>query len=215
MSWNKLMNKGLFVTFDGIDGCGKSTQLELAASFLKSRNIDCVVTREPGGTAISEKIRSILLSPENGEMCDKCEVLLYCAARAQHVNDVIAPAVARGSVVLCDRFAEATFAYQGSGRGMSIADLEMLNNFAVDGIIPALTFIFDIDIATARERLDKSGKKADRLEGSGSDFFEKVRKGYLMQAGRFPDRIIVFSGTLSAEKLSSMVCERIIAGISG
>jgi dTMP kinase len=208
--WNVLMKKGLFVTFEGIDGCGKSTQLKLAAETLEKNGLDCVVTREPGGTGISEKIRELLLSPENNKMCNPCEVLLYCAARAQHVQEIIAPAIKKGVIVLCDRFEEATFAYQGFGRGLSLDDLERINSFATNGIKPSLTFVFDIDVETAAQRLMETGKAADRLEGSGREFFEKVRHGYLSLAKRFPERIIVLAGQSTIKELSGIVCDRIM-----
>jgi dTMP kinase len=122
------MSKGVFVTFEGIDGCGKTTQLKLAHEFLTNKNVPCAVTREPGGTAIGEKIRAIILSPEHGEMIDRCELLLYMASRAQHAAETILPAMQRGAVVLCDRFADATFAYQGHGRGISLDILEKMNS---------------------------------------------------------------------------------------
>jgi dTMP kinase len=200
---------GLFVTFEGIDGCGKSTQVTEARRLIEQKGIPCLVTREPGGTAISEAIRRILLSPDNIKMCDPCEVLLYCAARAQHCHETIGPALARGEVVLCDRFQEATFAYQGFGRGFSLDQLRQMNEFATDGIAPALTFIFDIDVDTSIARLKKADRLPDRLESSGRDFYEKVRQGYLTLASRTPDRIIVLSGTAPVEQLAQTVFQKI------
>ena len=200
---------GLFVTFEGIDGCGKSTQVAEARRRIEQKGITCLVTREPGGTAIAEKVRSILLSPDNREMCDPCEVLLYCAARAQHCHEKIAPAMQRGEVVLCDRFMEATFAYQGYGRGFSLETLSRINEFATAGIVPSLTFVFDIDVATSVARLEKAGKRPDRLEGSGREFYEKVRRGYLSLAAQSPDRIIVLPGTDGVDRLAQTVAERI------
>jgi dTMP kinase len=201
--------KGLFVTFEGIDGCGKSTQVEEARKGLERKGITCLVTREPGGTEISESIRKILLSPDNKEMCDPCEVLLYLAARAQHCCEKIAPALKRGEVVLCDRFQVATFAYQGYGRGFPLDTLERINEFATDGVTPSLSFVFDIDVDTSIARLKKSNKLPDRLESSSRDFYEKVRKGYLELASHAVDRIIVLSGTDPVEKLAKIVMEKI------
>lgn len=201
---------GLFVTFEGIDGCGKSTQVGLAQRTLAGRNIPCTVTREPGGTPVAERIRDILLSPDHGAMSDGCEVLLYFAARAQHVRETIAPALDKGNVVLCDRFMEATFAYQGYGRGIPLKTLAGMNRFATGGIAPSLTFVFDIDVATAFSRLATTGKRPDRLEGSGREFYEKVRKGYLALAAADQKRIILLDGTKVAEELSKIVCERIM-----
>jgi dTMP kinase len=200
---------GLFVTFEGIDGCGKSTQVLCAQRMLSEEKIPCTVTREPGGTPIAERIRNILLSPENGAMCDACEVLLYFAARAQHVREKIAPELDKGNVVLCDRFMEATLAYQGYGRGIDLETLFGINAFATGGVMPALTFVFDIDVAAAFSRLEKTGKRPDRLEGSGREFFEKVRAGYLALAARHPQRIVVLNGADSPEELSKKVFDEI------
>jgi dTMP kinase len=202
--------RGLLITFEGIDGCGKSTQLACAKEALVKKGVPCVISREPGGTPISEKIRDMLLSPQNAEMCDACELLLYMAARAQHVQERIVPAMDGGAIVLCDRFAEATFAYQGFGRGLPLDLLEKINSFATEAIQPSFTFIFDIPVELARERLRKTGKTIDRLEGSGMEFFEKVRKGYIALAGRYSDRIMVLPGEKPVEELSGIVCEKIL-----
>jgi dTMP kinase len=204
------MNSGLFVTFEGIDGCGKTTQLMRAKELLGKKNIPCVVTREPGGTDIGEKIRSIILSPEHVAMCGPCEALLYLAARAQIVSQIIIPELHRGSVVLCDRFSDATFAYQGNGRKLKMSLLESMNDFAASGLGPSLTFLFDISVECSRKRLAASGKTADRLEGSGAVFYEDVRQGYLSLARRFPGRIVLLSGELPVEELSNIVGARIL-----
>jgi dTMP kinase len=203
------MNNGVFVTFEGIDGCGKSTQVAEARRRIEKKGIPCLVTREPGGTAIGESIRGVLLSPDNSEMCDPSEVLLYCAARAQHCRELIVPALARGDVVLCDRFQEATFAYQGFGRGFPLDVLGRINDFATAGLEPSLTFVFDIDVGTSIARLKKTDKLPDRLESSGRDFYEKVRQGYLTLASRHPERIIVLPGTDAVDRLSQTVFEKI------
>jgi dTMP kinase len=200
---------GLFVTFEGIDGCGKSTQVALAASALKEKKIPCLVTREPGGTKIAEQIRTTLLSPDNSQMCNECEALLYFAARAQHCKEVIGPALARGEVVLCDRFQEATFAYQGYGRGFSMDTLLQMNAFATAKIAPALTFVFDVDVDVSIERLKKTDKLPDRLESSGRDFFCKVRDGYLSLAIKSPKRIVLLQGDETIDGLSKKVLESI------
>ncbi len=173
---------GLFITFDGIDGCGKSTQLKKVGAFLEDRGIEYIVTREPGGTTISEKIREVILDPENSAMSDSCELLLYLAARAQHVEEKIKPHLERGVVVLCDRFQEATIAYQGYGRGYDIDRLVDLSTFAAGGLQPKRTYLFDLDVDTAEERMQKMGKRADRLEQSSKEFFKRVRGGYLSLA---------------------------------
>jgi dTMP kinase len=202
--------KGLFVTFEGIDGCGKSTQVDAARLGLEEKGIACTVTREPGGAPISEKVRGILLSPDNSEMCNACEVLLYLAARAQHVHEKIAPALAKGGVVLCDRFMDATFAYQSYGRGIPLDQLFTMNDFATGGLAPSLSFVFDVDVDTAFSRLKKAGKMPDRLERSGREFYEKVRGGYLALASFYPQRIVVLSGAAPVEELSRTVTESIL-----
>jgi dTMP kinase len=204
------MRKGIFVTFEGIDGCGKSTQVARAKETLEKNGIPCIVTREPGGTAIGEKIRNIILSPEHAAMSDPCEALLYCAARAQLIKEIIVPSVKRGLVVLCDRFADATFAYQGGGRKLPLSILEAVNDFAAAQTSPSLTFLFDISVERSRQRLALAGKAADRLEGCGQEFFEDVRRGYLSLAKRFPDRIMVLSGERPVEELAAIVGEEII-----
>ena len=199
--------RGFFFTFEGIDGCGKSTQLELSSRALKAKGFDCVVTREPGGTPISTKIRELLLSPDNKEMCMQTECLLYMAARAQHVREVIVPAVDRGGIVLCDRFEQATFAYQGHGRGLSTEFLREINKFATGGQTPDLTFIFDISVELSQKRLNSIGKGRDRLESEGARFFEKVRQGYLNAAAADPKKIVVLDGSKTVGELSEEVLD--------
>ncbi len=210
-----MMNSGLFVTFEGIDGCGKTTQLARAKELLEKKNVPCVVTREPGGTVIGEKIRSIILSPEHGAMCSPCEALLYLAARAQIVSEIVLPGLRRGAVVLSDRFSDATFAYQGNGRKLDMPLLVAMNDFATLGAQPSLTFLFDISVECSRRRLAASGKTADRLEGSGAAFYEDVRQGYLSLARRFPHRIAVLSGEMPVEELSKIVGEKILESVVG
>ena len=199
--------RGFFFTFEGIDGCGKSTQLERAAHALKEKGFNCVVTREPGGTSISTKIRELLLSPDNKEMRIQTECLLYMAARAQHIREVIAPAVKRGDIVLCDRFEQATFAYQGYGRGLNIEFLREINKFAAEGLTPDITFIFDIPVSLSQTRLNSIGKGRDRLESEGTEFFEKVRQGYLNAAAADSEKIILLDGSKTVRELSEEVLD--------
>lgn len=203
------MSKGLFITFEGIDGCGKSTQLSRVADMLAKRGVTCVVTREPGGTPISEKIREILISPQNSEMCSETELLLYLAARAQHVQQTILPALKRGEVVLCDRFQEATFAYQGYGRGLDLDFLKKVNSFATQGLSPDCTFIFDISVELSRERLGRMGKAQDRLESAGDDFFSRIREGYRAAAKADQEKIVLMDGSRAVESLTEDLCGRI------
>lgn len=199
------MKKGFFFTFEGIDGCGKSTQLSKVAQVLTSRGLPVVVTREPGGTEIAEKIREILISPEHSEMVDECEILLYCAARAQHVREKIIPAIEQGKIVLCDRFQEATFAYQGFGRSISMETLNTLNTYATSGLNPDRTFIFDLSVESSFDRMIKMNKMKDRLEQNGKEFFERIRRGYLLMAESSPQRIVLLDGEQPIDAISDDV----------
>ena len=203
------MTKGKFYTFEGIDGCGKSTQLARVAERLRVNGAACLVTREPGGTAVSEKIRELLISPDNKGMRSETELLLYLAARAQHVREVIIPAVDRGETVLCDRFEQATFAYQGGGRGLDVDAIRCINKFATGGIAPDMTFIIDIPVETSQERLNKIGKGKDRMESAGALFFERVRAGYVNAASADPRRIKLLDGTKGVDELTDEILEAI------
>jgi dTMP kinase len=195
------MNQGYFVTFEGIDGCGKTTQLARAHEYINAKGLPLRVTREPGGALISEKIRAILLSPDNDEMNDRCEILLYLAARAQHVAQKILPALEENQIVLCDRFQDATLAYQGYGRGYDISLLVELNQFATSGLTPNLTFIFDLEAKAAYERLRAMNKAPDRLERNSRDFYQRTREGYLALAAKYPERITVINAKRSIDEV--------------
>ena len=173
------MGKGKFITFEGIDGCGKSTQLAINARFLEERGQTPLIIREPGGTSIGEKIRTILLDKKNDEMCAITELLLYEAARAQITQEKIKPSLEQGNIVLCDRFFDSTFAYQGYARGLGTKVVESLNLLATEGLEPDLTFLFDITPEDAFKRRAARGESEDRLEAMGLGFQEEVRKGYL------------------------------------
>ncbi|GBU21768.1 thymidylate kinase [Fibrobacteres bacterium R8-0-B4] len=200
-----IKDKGRFFTFEGIDGCGKSTQLARVAERLRSIGTPCLVTREPGGAVISEKIRELLISPDNKGMFPETELLLYLAARAQHIREKIIPAVDRGETVLCDRFEQATFAYQGSGRGLDVETIRNINKFATGGIAPDMTFIIDIPVEISQERLNKIGKGKDRMESAGAQFFERVRAGYIDAAKAFPQRIKLLDGTKGLDELTDEI----------
>ena len=199
------MKKGCFITFEGVDGCGKSTQASCLAERLTKEGFQIFTTREPGGTAIAEKIRALLIDPENTAMVNECELLLYLAARAQHVREIILPSIKNGTVVLCDRFQEATFAYQGFGRELQFEELSNLNKYATGGLNPDLTFIFDIAIEKAFKRLSVMDKPKDRLESGGEIFFQKIREGYKTLAAQAPHRIILLDGDLPPEILAEKV----------
>lgn len=209
------MPAGAFITFEGIDGCGKSTQLRLAADTLRAEGHDVDITREPGGTPIAERIRELVLSNEHAEMAPTCEVLLYLAARAQHVSERIVPAMESGKVVLCDRFQDATFAYQGFGRGLGLDRLIPMNSYATGGVEPTLTLILDISVEVSRQRLQATGKAPDRLESGSQEFFRKNREGYLALASAYPERIRLLRGDLAVEEVSAQVMQAIRERLPG
>lgn len=196
--------RGKFITFEGIDGSGKTSQMEAAVEYLQSQGIFPIITREPGGTKIGEKIRDILLDTRNKEMLPQTEALLYAASRAQHVKEVILPALMKGKWVVCDRFLDASLAYQGVARDIGIQRIYEINRLATGGLKPHLTLLLDVKPEVAAER--KTSQKSDRLEREGLAFYEKVRQGYLMLAEVEPQRVKVIDGGKSFE----MVKEEII-----
>ena len=191
------MNKGLFITFEGADGCGKTTQLMLLAKGLKAKGYDVVVTREPGAKGLGEKIREILLNYD-GEVSSRCEAFLFLADRAQHMDIIVRPAVEKGKIVLCDRHTDSTVAYQGYGRGLDIERINNLNNIATSGDKPDLTFVFDIDVETSMKRV---GGQKDRMESAGMEFFNRVRNGYLEIARQEPERVKVIDAAKSIDDI--------------
>ena len=178
---------GLFITLEGPEGAGKSTNREYLAERLRSAGIDVVLTREPGGTPLAERIRELLLAPSAEAMCADTELLLVFAARAQHLQQVIRPALAKGSVVLCDRFTDATYAYQGGGRGLSNERIAQLEQFVQGELRPDLTLIFDLPVEIGLARAAARGR-LDRFEQEGRGFFEAVRQAYLQRAKQAPQR---------------------------
>jgi len=182
---------GLFITFEGSDGAGKTTQLCMLAKRLAQKGYDVLCTREPGGTRISDRIREILLNPANREMHARTEALLYAAARAQHVAEVISPALQSGKIVLCDRFVDSSLAYQGWGRGLPLEMLYVINNFATDKLSPDLTMLLDISPQEGRARVDKrSGGLRDRIEEEQECFRQRVRQGFRELAGLHASRVV-------------------------
>ena len=187
------MQKGLFITFEGADGSGKTTQLNNVKSFLEEKGFDVVVTREPGSLEIGQKIRNILLH-HDGVVADRCEIFLFLADRAQHVETFIKPAIEEGKIVLCDRHTDSTIAYQGYGRGQDINLLNDLNKIAINGIKPDLTLLFDVSTEVAQERV---GSEKDRMESAGIEFHRKVRNGYLELQKQEPERIKIVNANNS------------------
>lgn len=199
-------NKGLLISFEGIDKCGKTTQVEILRKALEDSGREVVVFREPGSTNISEQIRRILLSRENFTMNDYCETLLYCAARAQLVTEKIIPSLDSGKVVILDRYYHSTIAYQGYGRGLEMDFINIVTKTIIRDCIPHYTFVLDISPAEASERRDLAGR--DRLEMSSLQFFTAVRSGYLEMA-KNDERIIVIDGTLPMENIASKIEDKI------
>lgn len=202
------MKKGLFITLEGADGCGKTTQLNLLKEYLTSNGYEIVVTREPGGKGLGEKLREILLNYD-GEVSDRCEAFLYLADRAQNIDTIIKPAINLGKIVLCDRHTDSSVAYQGYGREQNIENINMLNELAVNGVHPDLTIVFDIDTETSMERV---GAEKDRLESAGIEFHKRVRNGYLEIAKKNPQRIKVVDASQTIEDVQRDVI-KIIEGV--
>ncbi|MBS1984189.1 MAG: dTMP kinase [Bdellovibrionales bacterium] len=182
--------QGTFIVFEGGEGTGKSTQIRQTEANLKARGFEVVVTWEPGGTALGERIRSILLDPNSGPMDPRCEALLYSAARAEHVAKVIRPALEKGAVVLCDRYWDASRAYQGAGRGLGLKPIDDLNIWATGGLFPDRVYLFDIDPEAGMERVKARTATGalDRLEQESMSFHEKIRQAYLFVARSDPAR---------------------------
>jgi len=198
-----MSKKGLFITFEGIDGSGKSTQLDLLCGLFKSKNINFIKTRDPGGTDLGLQLREILLHYK-GKMAPLCELYLYLADRAQHVEEKLLPELENGTIVLCDRYLDSTLAYQGYARGLDKQKILELNAFASQSLMPDLTLIFDIRADEAAKRL---GEAKDRLESEKTDFHRKVRDGYLELAKQSPQRIKVLNAEEKPEKIHTKTVE--------
>lgn len=191
---------GLFITLEGPEGAGKSTNREYLAAQLRAQGVDVVMTREPGGTPLAERVREILLAPSAEVMSADAELLLVFAARAQHVAEVIRPALARGAVVLCDRFTDATYAYQGGGRGLSHERIAILEQFVQGTLRPDLTLVFDLPVEIGLSRAAARGR-LDRFEQEGRAFFEAVRNTYLQRAHAEPARYQLIDAAQSLEQV--------------
>ena len=198
---------GLFISFEGIDGCGKSTQADLLRSYLESKGEQVELLREPGGTALSEQIREILRNPNNEKMDPSTESILLSASRAQLTREIIIPALERGNVVICDRYADSTLAYQGYGRGINLEWLEKLNAFATAGLKPDITLLVDLPVDEALNRMQS--KSFDRIEMEGIEFLEKVRSGYLELTDRFSKRYFMIDGMETIEEMSKKIINKI------
>ncbi|MDE2214807.1 MAG: dTMP kinase, partial [Candidatus Omnitrophica bacterium] len=193
---------GKFITFEGAEGSGKSTQAALVLEYLQSKKMPVVLLREPGGVKISESIRKLLLDVNNTAMGDECETLLYMAARSQMVKEVLAPRLKSGKIILCDRFLDSTIAYQGYGNGIDVKTIEELGLFATRGLSPDLTILFDIQ---PEKGLSRAGTKKDRIEARSLEYHSRVRSGYLDLAGKYPGRIKVVKVDAGKEEIFKRV----------
>ena len=203
------MREGYFISFEGGDGSGKSTQIQILREFLEERGYDVILTREPGGTPISEKIRSIILDKANSEMDDMTEALLYAAARAQLVSQIIRPALEEGKVVICDRFVDSSMAYQAYARWLGDS-VQTINAFAVGDCMPDLTILLKVNPQVGSSRI--GNRERDRIELASSDFHKKVYEGYLQLEKLYPERIVGIDAADTIENISGIISER-IAGL--
>ncbi len=200
------MLAGKFIVFEGIDGAGKTTQMQLLAGFLQNNDIPVLCTREPGGTQIGGRLREVLLDRSCHDMSHRTEAFLYAADRAQHVAEIIKPALNSGVTVLCDRFVYSTLAYQGWGRNMDIELLQQINELATDGLLPDAVVLLDIPVLVGLRRVLEH-RSPDRLEGEQQAFFQRVRDGYLEQAARLPKIFRVLQGDGAVEEVHRHILE--------
>ncbi|MEQ1739444.1 MAG: dTMP kinase [Methyloglobulus sp.] len=197
--------KGKFITLEGGEGVGKTTNVPFIKNHLQSLNIPVVITREPGGTGLAEKIRGLLLQSNGEVVTSHAEILLMFAARAQHLKHVIKPALAQGQWVLCDRFTDATYAYQGGGRGMALETIGWLENFVQGDLRPDLTLLLDVPVEIGMTRAKNRGGDLDRFESEQLHFFNKVRQVYLQQAQQYPDRIKIIKADQSLDDVQEAI----------
>lgn len=197
---------GMFITVEGPDGSGKTTQLNLLVEALSNKGYEVVVTREPGGTTVGNSIREVLLSPEHHEMTPRVEMMLYAASRAQNVDQIIRPALAKGAVVLCDRFVDASIAYQGYGLQYDMDQIESLNEWATSGITPDVTFLFDLTPQRAQERMKDRGQ-LDRIESRDQAFHQRVYDGFHALLNKYPERMILIDADQSVECIHDEVLD--------
>ncbi len=206
------MKRGLFITMEGIEGVGKTTNLESVYHYINSHDIDVVITREPGGTELGEKIRGLLLDHRNQNIANDTELLLMFAARAQHIAEVIEPALAQGKWVLCDRFTDATYAYQGGGRGIDSQRIAQLEQWVQGTLRPDITLLLDAPVAVGLARVAKRKGVADRFEREKQTFFERIRSAYLALAAQHPSRYRVIDAAQTLDQVN-MALETIMAAI--
>ena len=200
---------GKLISFEGAEGSGKSTQIARLAKRLVHLTHDVVTVREPGGTEIGEQVRNIIVHNSGGdEMCAETELLLFAAARAQLVREVIAPALLHGSIVLCDRFMDSSTVYQGIGRNLAADPVSMINQFAVGNVMPQVTIVLDVPPTISKERIrQRASDVPDRMERENIDFYTAIREGYLLLAESMPERIVLIDGTLTEDEIETKIWE--------
>ncbi len=207
------MTRGLFITFEGGDGSGKSTQLSLLVSWLEQRGRTVVTTREPGGTPLGDELREIVLH-SRGHITPKSEALIYAADRAHHIATKVRPAIGRGDVVVQDRYLDSSVAYQGVGRNLGAEEIRRVSMWATDGLLPDLTVLLDLEETLGRERLDTSRTRFDRLESEEQEFHSRVRAAYLALAAAEPERFLVLDATRARDDLAGEIRSRVAALLS-
>src|SRR6266404_6987987 len=199
-----------FITFEGSEGCGKSTQVRRLAARLEKAGVPVLITREPGGTPIGESIRELLqFAPHNSNMTAETELLLFEASRSQLVREVIKPALERGMCVIADRFSDSTTVYQGAARKLDREMIERVNAFVVGDFVPDITFVLDVDAATAESRMQREPRKADRMEQQPAEFYERVREGYRDLAAHEPKRIVMIDGSGDVDEIEKQIWEKL------
>jgi dTMP kinase len=204
-----------FITFEGSEGSGKSTQAERLAARLQQRGVRCILTREPGGTPIGETIRELLqFAPHNASMTAETELLLFEASRSQLVREIIKPALERGMCVIADRFFDSTTVYQGAARKLDREMIDSFNEFAVGDCVPDITFVLDIDAATAETRMQHETRKADRMEQQPTEFYERVREGYRELATHEPKRIVLINGSRDPDEIETEILKTLCSRFS-
>lgn len=206
------MQQNVFITLEGVEGAGKSTLMAYAAEYYAEKGREVIQTREPGGTKTGEQIRAILLDSDNETLTDNTELLLMFAARMQHIDEVIKPALSSRQIVICDRFTDATYAYQGAGRGLDITRIEALENWVQQGLKPDITLLFDLDVETGLRRANQRSD-ADRFEQEEISFFERIRNCYLKRAENEPERFRIIDASKSFEDVKQQI-QTILEGYS-
>jgi len=211
-----MAGNGIFISFEGSEGCGKSTQIRRLAAFLQTLGREVLILREPGGTPIGETIRHLLKHDKNAAaMTPEAELLLFAASRAQLVREVIRPALEKGIVVLCDRFLDSTTVYQGVARALDSSDVAAINSFAVGELLPDLTLLLDLDAEEGRRRAASRGEPVDRMEQEDAGFYEAVRRGYLDLAREYPCRITLIDASLDEKGVAALISNKVSLRLEG